>query len=133
MAVRIRMKKLGRKHRPFFRICAMDSRRARGSRVIEELGTYDPMIGDTDARTVLNLERVDYWVKVGALPTEKVAVLIKKYGSNGTRKTQAEAARAKLSQPKVVPPAPPAPKPKAPEPVAEAPAEQAAEGGSAEG
>ena len=52
MAVRIRMKKMGRKHRPFFRICAMDSRRPRDGRVLEELGTYDPMVPETDARAV---------------------------------------------------------------------------------
>ena len=50
VAVRIRMKKLGRKHRPFFRICAVDSRAPRDGRVLEELGTYDPMIPETDAR-----------------------------------------------------------------------------------
>ena len=61
MAVRIRMKKLGRKHRPFYRICAMDSRAPRDGRVLEELGTYDPMIPDVDARAVLNGERIKYW------------------------------------------------------------------------
>lgn len=84
MAVKIRLKKMGRTHRPFFRVCAMDIRSPRDGRVIEELGTYDPMIADTDARTILKSERVDYWLSVGAKPTEKVAVLIKKYGSNGT-------------------------------------------------
>ena len=50
MAVKIRMKMMGRKHRPFFRICAVDSRNPRDGRVLEELGTYDPMVSDTDAR-----------------------------------------------------------------------------------
>ena len=50
MAVRIRMKKLGRKHRPFFRIVAVDGRRPRDGRVLEELGTYDPLVPETDAR-----------------------------------------------------------------------------------
>lgn len=84
MAVKIRLKKMGRTHRPFFRVCAMDIRSPRDGRVIEELGTYDPMISDTDARTILKADRVDYWLGVGAKPTDKVAVLIKKYGSNGT-------------------------------------------------
>ena len=65
MAVRIRMKKLGRKHRPFFRICAMDARVPRDGRVLEELGTYDPMVPETDARVKLNSERIDYWISVG--------------------------------------------------------------------
>ncbi len=58
------MKKLGRKHRPFFRICAMDIRVPRDGRVLEELGTYDPMIRETDARALLNGERIKYWLSV---------------------------------------------------------------------
>ena len=84
MAVRIRLKKLGRKHRPFFRVCAMDSRAPRDGRVIEELGTYDPMVRETDARAILKGDRIDYWLSVGAQPTPKVAVLIKKYGTSGS-------------------------------------------------
>ncbi|MDO4574445.1 MAG: 30S ribosomal protein S16 [Planctomycetia bacterium] len=97
MAVRIRMKKLGRLHRPFYRICAMDSRAPRGGRVLQELGTYDPMIQDTDARVVLDVEGVEKWLSVGALPTPKVAVLIKKYGKNGTCLEQQKAAMEKLA------------------------------------
>ena len=84
MAVKIRMKKMGRKHRPFFRVCAMDVRSPRDGRVIEELGTYDPMVPETDARAILKGERIDYWIGVGAQPTPKVAVLIKKYGTEGS-------------------------------------------------
>ena len=84
MAVRIRMKKMGRKHRPFFRICAMDQRSPRDGRVIEELGTYDPMVPDVDARAILNGERINYWLGVGAQPSDKVNVLIKKYGAEGS-------------------------------------------------
>lgn len=130
MAVRIRMKKLGRKHRPFYRICASDSRSPRDGKVLEELGTYDPMIRDTDARTTLNHERIQYWLGVGAKPTDKVGVLLKKYGPNGKRLKEAEEARAKLKLPRVAPPAPAPvelPKPAAPEaPAAEgAPAPEA--------
>ena len=80
LAVRIRLKKLGRRHRPFYRICAMDSRVPRDGRVIEELGTYDPMVEQKDQRVVLNVERAKYWVGVGALPTEKVQALLAKQG-----------------------------------------------------
>ncbi len=110
MAVRIRMKKMGRKHRPFFRICAVDSRRPRDGKVLEELGTYDPAIPDTDARAILNAERIRYWLSVGAKPSDKVRVLIKKYGPQGTRLQEQQAARAKLAQPKPVP-EPPTPVP----------------------
>ena len=62
----------------------------RDGRVLEELGTYDPSVPDTDARAVLNGERIAYWLGVGAQPSEKVAVLIKKYGKDGTHLDAAE-------------------------------------------
>ncbi|HIF34680.1 MAG: 30S ribosomal protein S16 [Pirellulaceae bacterium] len=127
MAVRIRLKRMGRRHRPFFRVCAMDSRSPRDGRVIEELGYYDPMLTETDARAVLRGERIDYWLGVGAQPSEKVAVLIKKYGTDGTHASAQAAALERLAAKKPMAPPPmvvPQPKP------AEAPAaeEAAAEG-----
>lgn len=97
MAVRIRMKKMGRLHRPFYRICAVDSRVPRDGRVLEQLGTYDPMIPETDARAMLNNERISYWLGVGALPSDKVKVLIKKYGPNGTHTEQQRQAMERLT------------------------------------
>jgi small subunit ribosomal protein S16 len=73
------MKKMGRKHRHFFRIVAIDGRQPRDGRVIEELGTYDPHVPDTDARTTLQPSRIKYWLGVGALPSERVQTLFKKY------------------------------------------------------
>ena len=115
MSVRIRMKKLGRKHRPYYRICAMDIRRPRDGRVLEELGTYDPMIPETDARAVLNGERIAHWLSVGAQPSDKVRVLIKKYGEKGTHVAAQQAALDRLAQSRRRP-EPPAPMPKTPEP-----------------
>jgi small subunit ribosomal protein S16 len=103
VAVVIRMKQMGRKHRQFFRICACDERSPRDGRVIEEIGTYDPKISDTDARAILNQERIAYWLGVGAKPSEKVAVLIKKYGPNGTRAAAQKAACERLAGPKAIP------------------------------
>ena len=98
MSVRIRMKKFGRLHRPFYRICAIDQRAPRNGRVIEELGTYDPMVPETDARAVLNTERIKHWLSVGAQPSDKVGVLIKKYGDGGTRVEQQKAALERLAK-----------------------------------
>ena len=98
MAVRIRMKKMGRKHRPFFRICAMEIRAPRDGRVLEQLGTYDPLIPETDARAILNKERVKYWLGVGATPSDKVSVLIKKYGEAGTHLAAQQEALDRLAQ-----------------------------------
>ena len=137
MAVKIRMKMMGRKHRPFFRICAVDSRNPRDGRVLEELGTYDPMVRDADARTVLKPERISYWLGVGAQPSDRVKTLIKKYGTSGTHLDEQKAAREKLVLPRktsemhvpvyVAPVASEAPAEVAAEaaPAAEAPAEEA--------
>lgn len=102
MSVRIRMKKLGRKHRPFFRICAIDIRSPRDGRVIEELGTYDPLIPETDARVRMDHERVQYWLGVGAQPSDRVRILIKKYGPQGTHLAAQQAANEKLASPKTL-------------------------------
>ena len=136
MAVRLRMKKMGRTHRPFFRVCAMDQRSPRDGRVIEELGTYDPMCPETDARVTLKADRIDYWIGVGAQPSDKVATLIKKYGTEGTHLDAQKAAVERLSKRKEYSPAPEPAKPakkKKEEPTAEAepvaeaaPAEEAA-------
>lgn len=98
MAVRIRMKKLGRLHRPFYRICAMDGREPRNGRVLEQLGTYDPMIPEVDARAVLNNERIKYWLSVGAQPSDRVKTLIKKYGEAGTHVAKQKEALDRLAQ-----------------------------------
>lgn len=128
MAVAIRMKRMGRKNRAFYRICATDKRSPRDGREIEVIGTYDPYIPDTDARCALDGARLQYWLSVGAQPSPTVRVLIKKYGPAGTRLKEMEAARAKLALPRVIPdPGPPAfvPEVKA-EPVADATAAEPA-------
>ena len=134
MAVALRMKRMGRKHREYYRICATDRRSPRDGRVIEELGTYDPHVPETDARCTLDGARVDYWLSVGAQPSIAVRVLIKKYGSTGTHLVQMEQARARLSMPKIVAdPGEPAfvPTPKA-GPVAESAAADASPAAAAE-
>jgi small subunit ribosomal protein S16 len=88
------MKMLGRKHRHFFRIVAIDGHQPRDGRIIEELGSYDPMIPETDQRVKLKADRVKYWISVGAKPSEKVAVLLKKYLD---RPAEPEAAAAPAS------------------------------------
>ena len=105
---------MGRTHRPFYRISVMDAHMKRDGKTIEDIGHYDPMVPDKSQRVELNLERLDYWLGVGAQPTEKVAVLIKKLKKNDWGATNA-------------PPAPQAPKQPEPPAPEEAPAEAAAE------
>lgn len=103
------MKRIGRTHRPFYRICVMDSRVHREGKAIEEIGWYDTSVADKSKRVSIKLERVEYWVSVGASLSDKVATLVKKVKTNRFGKASP-------------PPAAIAPKP-LPEPAAEAPAE----------
>ena len=75
MAVKIRLKRMGKIHAPFYRVVVMDSRTKRDGRAIEEIGKYHP----THEPSVIEIdsERVQYWLGVGAQPTEQVAVLLK--------------------------------------------------------
>ncbi len=76
MSVRIRMKRVGTKNTPVYRIVVADSRSPRDGKFIEELGTYQPLKKDTNF--VLDLERVKYWVSKGAQPSDTVASFIRK-------------------------------------------------------
>ncbi len=80
MAVRIRLKRIGRRHRPVYRLAAVDRRRARDSKVIEELGAYDPMNSSEERQVSLKRERIEYWLSVGAQPSETVHRLLQKHG-----------------------------------------------------
>lgn len=80
MAVRLRLKRLGRKNRAFFRLAAFDSRTRRDGRAIEELGHYDPHMGDDVKKYSLNRERIEYWLSVGAKPSETVASILLQNG-----------------------------------------------------
>ncbi|MDZ4754511.1 MAG: 30S ribosomal protein S16 [Phycisphaerae bacterium] len=78
----LRLKRMGRTHRPFYRLGAMDKRSPRDGRVIEELGWYDPV--GKGVQVNFNIERVKHWIAVGAQPSETVANLLKKAGIDPT-------------------------------------------------
>lgn len=80
MAVKIRMKRMGRTHLSFFRVNAVDARFPRDGRVIEELGYYDPTNKDASKQFVVNLDRCKYWLDNGAIPSETVSSMLKKQG-----------------------------------------------------
>lgn len=73
------MKPMGRKHRHYYRIVAIDARQPNDGRVIEELGTYDPHVADNDKTVTLKPDRVRYWQSVGARSSDKVTVLLNKF------------------------------------------------------
>lgn len=84
MAVKLRLKRLGRRHRPFYRLNAMDSRSPRDSKPIEQLGHYDPLETDQEKAIQIKADRIKYWLSVGAQPSDTVRSLLKKSGIDPT-------------------------------------------------
>jgi len=78
--VRIRLTRLGTRHKPFYRIVAIDKRAPRDGDAIERLGHYDPCNKDEAKQVVLKADRIAHWLSVGAQPSETVAGLLKKHG-----------------------------------------------------
>lgn len=85
MAVKIRLKRMGKIRTPFYRIVVADSRKKRDGRVIEEIGTYNPKTEPSIIK--VDGERAQYWLGVGAQPTEAVAALLKITGDIGGTST----------------------------------------------
>ena len=80
VAVKLRLKRFGRRHRSFYRITAVDSRRPRDGRVLEELGWYAPETHVPDKQVWLNRDRIEYWLGVGAQPSDTVRDLLTRHG-----------------------------------------------------
>ncbi|MEW9122520.1 MAG: 30S ribosomal protein S16 [Thermotaleaceae bacterium] len=78
MAVKIRLKRMGAKKKPFYRLVVADSRSPRDGRFIEELGYYNPVAEPMEVR--IDDEKAIKWLKTGAQPTDTVKDLFKKYG-----------------------------------------------------
>lgn len=98
MSLRIRLARGGAKKRPFYRVVVADARSPRDGRFVEKLGTYNPLLGsDNDLRVVLKAERVQYWLGVGAQPSDRVAKIL---ANAGMMAAPAIPAQTKKSQPK---------------------------------
>lgn len=80
MAVVIRMKRTGRKNRPFYRISVADSRDPRDGRTLESLGHYDPIAAKAEMQLQVDLERAKHWIARGAQPSETVASILARLG-----------------------------------------------------
>ncbi len=78
MAVKIRLKRIGAKKNPFYRVVVADARSPRDGRFIEQLGTYDPLMDP--AQIVIDSEKAKEWLGKGAQPTDKVRAILKKQG-----------------------------------------------------
>lgn len=104
MAVRIRMKQMGRTHRHYYRIVAIDARQPRDGRVIEELGTYDPHVMDKTKRVTLLPARIKYWQSVGAKPSEHCAAIFRKHMKRWEEVEAAAAAKLAAESAQAAPP-----------------------------
>ena len=93
------MTRIGRRHRPFFRINAVESKAPRDGRIIEKLGHYDPIEKDVQKQIVLDLERVKYWLSNGAIPSDTVSEILLR---QGIKHKYAEEKAAKMARAKAV-------------------------------
>lgn len=99
MAVKIRLKRMGKIRAPYYRIVVADSRTKRDGRVIEEIGKYHPT--EEPSFIEVDSERAQYWLSVGAQPTEQVAAILKITGDWGKFKGDADAkSTLKVAEPK---------------------------------
>ena len=78
MAVKIRLRRMGAKRAPFYRVVVADSKSPRDGKFIEEIGTFDPMKNPAEVK--IDVEKAQQWIKNGAQPTDTVKVLFKKSG-----------------------------------------------------
>ncbi|MFC0358615.1 30S ribosomal protein S16 [Kytococcus schroeteri] len=98
MAVKIRLKRMGKIRAPFYRVVVMDSRQKRDGRAIEEIGLYHPT--EEPSRIEIDSERAQYWLGVGAQPTEQVEALLKVTGDWAKFKGEGDAATLKTREAK---------------------------------
>src|SRR6187551_738200 len=99
VAVKIRLKRLGKIRAPYYRIVVADSRTKRDGRVIEEIGKYHPT--EEPSFIEVDSDRAQYWLSVGAQPTEQVAAILKLTGDWGKFKGDADAkSTVKVAEPK---------------------------------
>ena len=93
MAVVIRMKRTGRRHRPCYRISVADSRKARDGRVLDSLGLYDPIAPKVEDQLRLDVDKARDWLDRGALPSETVASIFRRQGVYEGRPTKKKRTR----------------------------------------
>jgi len=99
--VKLRLTRLGKTHAPFYRIIAIDSKKARDGKFLEVLGHYDPTKNPKVCS--VNAERAKYWLSVGAIPTDTVKYLLVEYGKlelqpKKVKKAKAESPKAEAAK-----------------------------------
>jgi len=100
MAVKLRLTRLGRSHRAFFRLRAADERGPTDGRFLEELGYVDPLAKDEGKQVSLKKERIEYWLSVGAKISPTVETLLGKHGIAGRKKPAVKKRAPRKAAPK---------------------------------
>jgi small subunit ribosomal protein S16 len=98
MAVKLRLARMGRRHRPFFRINAVESHTPRDGKVLEKLGHYDPLEKDVTKQILLNRDRVEFWLGQGAVPSDTVSEILLRQGIKHKYAEEKAARMAKARQ-----------------------------------
>jgi len=93
VAVRIRLRRAGRRHLPYYHIGVFDVRQRREAEEVERLGTYDPTNKDEAKQVVVDTDRAAYWLGVGAQPSQTVAALLRRAGAKVPEPKPASARR----------------------------------------
>ena len=99
MSVRLRLRRMGKTHRPFYRICAIEKGRARDAKYIESIGYYDPFIEDNAKKFHLDKERAEYWISVGATPSLTVLTFLREEKVEGLGSVKKVKTRRRLGSP----------------------------------
>jgi small subunit ribosomal protein S16 len=88
MSVKLRLMRFGKTHRPYYRLCALDTKKRRDGAYIESIGVYDPLIEDDQKKVRLNKERAEYWLSVGAQPSDTVRSFLQRAHVTGLIKAK---------------------------------------------
>ena len=101
MAVRMRLKRMGHRNRPHYRICVIEGSKPRDGAYIESLGFYDPFIRDDSKKVRIKKDRAEYWLSVGAQPSETVLSFLKREKVDGLIHPKPKRKRRKKTAKKV--------------------------------
>ena len=95
MAVKLRLVRIGKRNHPAYRVCVMDSRKARGGQYLENIGSYDPFVADDKKKVRIRKDRAEYWLSKGAQPSETVLSFLKMEKVSGLIRSKPKRKRRK--------------------------------------
>ena len=97
VSVKLRLRRIGKTHRPHYRVCVLDSRKPQGGAYIESIGHYDPLIGDDKKKFSIDKARAEYWLSMGAQPSATVHSFLRSLEVSGLVTPKVKRRRRKSS------------------------------------